>query len=364
MAAPLLPAHGEVDALPSSSASSSLSHSHSSPSSLLSSVTSMTRLQLANFVLWCGALMMNGISNLPSKPFGGKTNADISNAYKTAFTPAGYAFSIWGLIFSLGVGFIFLQALPSRREWTRKLGLAFGVNSVGNGFWLVAFANEWGGIWVSVAVIFSLILLPLVYLYLKLDVGVREASPFAGLLSLVRGGGGGGGVTTSTITTSPKRRNITWQELVFAHTFVSVYMGWVTVACVANVSIALTPKNAGATPPPLGGISPSAWSIAMQITAATLALLALLTRLDAAYAGPIAWALIAISKQQSSVDWPGNGDVVACAQTLGWTLVGLCAAAALWRVWLWKGARATQFAKEVEPLGGGGGVGEVAGQKL
>jgi hypothetical protein len=324
----------------------------------------LTPLQLTNVVAVGLVVLFNVIVNIPSKPFG-STNAEVSNAYKTAFTPAGYAFSIWGIIYSLEAGFVVLQALPSRSAWTERVTgrpalFSFLLNSLGNAFWLVTFAAEWGSMWVSVAVIFLFILAPLVALYLRLDIGVP--APYRPLSLLLPGKASSSSSSSLSAPSAPSAspRAITWAEFVFAHTFVSVYMGWVCVASIANTSIALTPRGAGASGGPgLAGLSPSAWSVAMQVVAFALGLVVLATRLDAAFVAPIAWALLAIAAQQSSPDWPGDSSVVVTARTLGWTLAVLGGLAAGWRVVLWRQGR-TAFARD-GPLAEGleeGGVGK------
>lgn len=192
--------------------------------------------------------------------------------------------------------------------------------------------------WVSVGVIFGLILAPLAYLYVKWGVGLAEHAP---ALTLNKGLPWPFVPAVDQDALKTAHRQLTWGELIWAHTFVSVYMGWVCVACIANVSIALTPKN-----DVMGswlGLSASGWSIMMQTVAALLAVYVLATRLDAAFAAPIAWALIAIAKQQEQPGWPGDDSVVSTARGLGWTLVGLASVAALYRVWLWRSG-VTSFA--------------------
>jgi benzodiazapine receptor len=314
----------------------------------------LTPLQLAHAGAFAVVVLFNVLVSLPSKPFGGQTNADVSKAYKTAFTPAGYAFSIWGVIYSLMAGFVVLQALPSRAAWAEKVAgrpafYPFLVNSFGNSLWLVVFTGEYGKMWVSVSVIFLLVLLPLIVLYLRLDPGVRDYAPISLLHRVARPG---------APPSSPPSRRVTWSELVFGQTFVSVYMGWLCVASVANTAIALTPRGAGASGGPgLAGGSPSSWSIGMQIVAASLALAGLATRLDAAFAAPIAWALLAIAAQQQSPDWPGDTSVVVTARVLGWGLVALAGIAAGWRVVLWRRGL-TSFAGK----GDAGAAGEEEGE--
>lgn len=77
-------------------------------------------------------------------PFNGQTNADVSGKYPTPLTPAGYAFSIWGVIFLSLLVYAVWQLLPAQRRHplpdavARPLVLVNGLT----GLWLVVFAYE------------------------------------------------------------------------------------------------------------------------------------------------------------------------------------------------------------------------------
>src|SRR5215203_1748495 len=81
-------------------------------------------------------IVYNSISQ--AIPIGGNTSADISNQYPTYFTPASYAFSIWGVIYLLVLGYAIYQALPAQREnpYQRKVGWLFIVTCVLNCLWI------------------------------------------------------------------------------------------------------------------------------------------------------------------------------------------------------------------------------------
>ena len=87
-------------------------------------------------------IVMNGLSNV--RVFGSTTNADISAKYTTLVTPAGYAFSNWGLIFLGLLGFAIYQALPSQRHNPRfrTAGPWYIINAIGNAFWSLIFNQE------------------------------------------------------------------------------------------------------------------------------------------------------------------------------------------------------------------------------
>jgi benzodiazapine receptor len=93
-------------------------------------------LQIANL----GALAVTIIANLLSNilMFDGKTVGEISDAYPNLFTPAGYVFSIWGLIYTLLLLFAVFQALPKQRgkPFLHEIGYYFVLSCVANVMWL------------------------------------------------------------------------------------------------------------------------------------------------------------------------------------------------------------------------------------
>ena len=66
---------------------------------------------IAAFLL---VIVVNGMAN--GVPLGGRTTGEISAAYPTLFTPAGFTFGIWGLIYTLLTCFVIYQALPAQRN--------------------------------------------------------------------------------------------------------------------------------------------------------------------------------------------------------------------------------------------------------
>ena len=56
-----------------------------------------------NFVALVVTIFFNYLSNTGA--IGGKTIGNVSDELNTLFTPAGYAFAIWGLIYLLLLGF-------------------------------------------------------------------------------------------------------------------------------------------------------------------------------------------------------------------------------------------------------------------
>lgn len=273
-------------------------------------------LQVATFAGFLIAVVLNGLS--ARNVFGGKTNGDISNMRKTAFTPAGYAFSIWGFIYALAAGFAVWQALPAQAGYVAsRIGPYMALNLVCNGLWSVVFCLRLGNLYVSAVLIFVGILLPLVRVYVRVGVGA------------------GCGMTGphSHAATGHTARRVTLAEYVWVHVMLSVYTGWTSVACIANTAIMLTRDNEARTS--FLGAPAAVWCVGMMCVAFGLGLLALALRGDAWFCGPIAWALVAINKQQSKQGWPGHGTAVpGVALGLGVALWALIAATAAWRTWL------------------------------
>lgn len=258
-----------------------------------------TLLQVAHVLLFVVVLVLNGLSSRPDIARGlfPKSNAQITDERKTAITPAGYAFSIWGLIYIALAALMIFQLLPRNASWTRsRLGPWLAINLVSNAAWLPLFQNEVAGLWVSVGVIAGGILLPLAVLHTRFW---RPASLEA----------------------------MSWGEAVCVLPAISLYMGWVSVATIANVSLALTPSGSVVTS--LGGWPADNWAVTLCVVAALLpaAVLGATRGRDWIYPLPVSWALVAIGVRQRDPAYPGGPMVVNAAFTLA-AVVGAAAAVA------------------------------------
>jgi len=217
-------------------------------------------LQAANVVGFSATLVVNILAN--ALPINGRTTAELSDAYPNLFTPAGYVFSIWGIIYALLLVFTVYQALPSRRgeAFLQRIGLYFLLGSAANVAWIFLWHYE--HVLVSVLAMFAL-LLSLILAYLRLGVGGGEASK---------------------------------GERIYVHLPFSVYLGWITVAPIANVAAALVSVGWGGL-----GIGEVAWTVLMIAVAVVVAGLMILRRGDTAYSLVIVWALGGIMLKQMGV---------------------------------------------------------------
>jgi hypothetical protein len=75
-----------------------------------------TRLiqRIVNPLALAATIVMNALASL--LPLNGRTTGEISDSFSLVFVPAGYVFSIWGLIYLAVVGFAVFQALPSQQS--------------------------------------------------------------------------------------------------------------------------------------------------------------------------------------------------------------------------------------------------------
>ena len=220
----------------------------------------LSSLQLSNILAYAGMVVVNILANLI--PLGGNTTGELSDAYPNLFVPAGYVFSIWGIIYILLLAFTVYQASPSRKEeeFLKKIGYLFFLSSTFNISWIFLWHYEY--------VILSLIpmiglLLSLIWIYLRLDIGKSNA-------------------------TRDERR---WIRLPF-----SVYLGWITVAPIANVVAALVSIEWNGL-----GLSEVTWTVIVIAVATILTVLNSITRKDIAYSLVIIWALGGIVVKQMDI---------------------------------------------------------------
>ncbi|QKZ15634.1 tryptophan-rich sensory protein [Spirosoma sp. KUDC1026] len=242
-------------------------------------------------------IVMNALSN--TGVFGGKTNADISAKYETLITPAGYAFSIWGLIFLGVLAFAIYQALPSQRTNPRfrAVGWLVVINAFCNAIWSPIFNQEWIGL-ALVVILVMLFTLMIIEQRLLAQARVPIVAPDL----------------DATLPESPAGPAQTW----LARIPFSIYFGWLTVATILNVAVYLK-----ATQFSTMGLSEATWAVAVLIVGLVVGAVIFNRYRSIAYILVFAWAYAAIAAKQG--DYPlvqgvaGVGAVVA----IGLAITGL-----------------------------------------
>ena len=219
-------------------------------------------------------IVMNYLSNAGA--FGGQTNGDVSRKYQTLVTPAGYAFSIWGIIFLGLIAFAIYQALPSQRTNPRFRAVGWWVvlNAVCNAIWSPLFNNERIGL---ALVIILIMLFSLVTIEQRL-----LAKPHVPLVDTDQ---------NATLPESATSSAQTW----LARIPFSIYFGWLTVATILNVAVFLK-----ATDFSLMGLSEPTWAVAILITGLLVGTIVFNRYRSVAYILVFAWAYVAIAVEQSN----------------------------------------------------------------
>ena len=97
----------------------------------------MLLLQILNVLALLVTLAVNGLAS--AGLINGRSQAEISDGIPVLFTPAGFAFSIWGVIYLSLLGFVVYQAHPRRRgdEALQRIGYWFVASCALNTLWLV-----------------------------------------------------------------------------------------------------------------------------------------------------------------------------------------------------------------------------------
>lgn len=223
----------------------------------MSSLKGLAFLQVANIVAFVVTVLFNVLAN--TLALNGRTTGEISDLYPTLITPAGYVFSIWGLIYTLLLLFVVFQALPQQREkpFLHEISFLFILSSVANVTWL--FLWHYDLITLSIVPMFVL-LATLIAIYLRLQIG---------------------------------KSSVSLREKLCIHLPFSVYLGWITVAPIANVASALTAINWDGM-----GLSDGTWAILVIFVALTINLAVIITRRDIAYSLVVIWALVGIVVKQ------------------------------------------------------------------
>ncbi|HNS18095.1 MAG TPA: hypothetical protein PKI34_09775 [Bacteroidales bacterium] len=207
-------------------------------------------------------LIINGLANL--LPINGKTTGELSDAYPNLFVPAGITFSIWGLIYLLLAILMFYQLYTLFRHevasglYIIKIGWWFVISCLLNVLWIFAWHYE--VIWLSMLIMLML-LGTMIIIYRRLDIG----SCCSGL-----------------------------NEKIFVFVPFSLYLGWISVATVANAAALLVSVNWGRW-----GVSEVAWLVVVLAVVTALALIVVFLKKDIFYALAIVWALAGIIIKRS-----------------------------------------------------------------
>jgi len=130
--------------------------------------------QWVNVLAVIATIVINGLAN--AIPFNGLNTGEISDRFKVFFVPAGYVFSIWGLIYLGLIAFAIYQALPSQREnpALRRIGYWFAMSCAVNIVWLFLWHYEF----FPLTLVFMItLLLSLIIIYQRINISSKRVPP-------------------------------------------------------------------------------------------------------------------------------------------------------------------------------------------
>jgi len=192
------------------------------------------------------------------------TTGEVSDAFPSLFTPPGYVFSIWAVIYTLAFVFMAYQVRTNQREelYLQQIGILYFVGSMINVFWLVLFHYSYGNEillpFTSLLIIGFLVVLLLIYT--RLGIGLSEVS--------------------------------VGQKL-GVHLHISVYLGWISLATIANIASTINEFVPG-----IALETQALWTALVIIVALVLTMLMLFLRRDFAFGLVVVWAAIGIASKQ------------------------------------------------------------------
>jgi hypothetical protein len=180
-------------------------------------------------------------------PLAGRDTGAISDSYPNLFAPAGYAFSIWGAIYTLLLVYVIYQFWRSD-ALVARINRVFIVNALLNASWM--FAWHYDFIWLSVLIMVGL------------------------LVTLIR------------IADTLRISNLTQKERWLTRLPFGVYFGWITVATIANMTVFLVSLGWNGF-----GLPESFWTVVVLLVGTLIGTLRMLRDRFAPYGLVLIWAM-------------------------------------------------------------------------
>jgi hypothetical protein len=218
-------------------------------------------------------------------PINGKTTAQISEEYPNLFVPAGITFSIWSVIYLSLLAFIIYQlwlSFSNKQPATlayvmQRMKDWFLISCIANACWL--FAWHYHLIPVSVAIM-VILLISLIIIHLNFGIGIAPA----------------------TLT-----------EKIFIHIPFSIYLGWITIATIANITALLVYTGWDGS-----RHAQVLWAIAMISLGTLLSMGMVLLRNNITYALVSVWAFYGILLRRRAADVMDENSIIhACIIAIG-----------------------------------------------
>ena len=232
-----------------------------------------------SIVAFIAVIVVNYLSN--ALPLNGQTPKDVSDNFPTLFTPDSFTFAIWGVIYFALTLFVIYQALPAQRNnpAVSTVSKLFIINCIANICWIFAWHYNF---MLTSLFIMLVILFTLIRIYNRLNIANGSDS---------------------------------FSQHVFLFLPFSLYLGWISVATLANLSVVQVAMGWESV-----GLSEINWTLLKLAVAAVVGAIVVLRRGDIFFGLVIVWAANGIMSKQA-----GTPEIYGAAGMLAAMLVVIVA---------------------------------------
>lgn len=201
-------------------------------------------------------LVVNFLANY--LPIGGRTTGEVSSSYPSLFTPAGFTFSIWGVIYLSLIVYAVYQLLVRNKYRTTfdRINRHFVINCIANTFWIICWHYEL--ITLSL-ILMAVILTSLIGIYRHILPGKLQG----------------------------------FRDHLFVKIPFSLYLGWITVATLANISVEQTVIGMDNWI-----MTKTVWVFVELALAGAVGTVMIIRYRDPIFGGVVAWAAFGITEKQ------------------------------------------------------------------
>jgi len=236
--------------------------------------------QILNIIGFIGIIVTNYLA--VTLPLAGNTTGELADMYPNLFTPAGFTFSIWSVIYLSLLVFTIVQsenlfkAQQSAPLFVQNIGIWFFLNAICNVGWLFAWHYEYVGL--SVIIMLG-ILSTLIVIYRRLWIGRYDPSD---------------------------------KVRFTVHVPFQLYLGWITVATIANISALLVDLGWNGWQ-----LSPVIWTVVMVSIGALIGVWMLISQRDIAFNLVLIWAFYGIFYKRNNADVVYDAIVICTLIAIG-----------------------------------------------
>jgi benzodiazapine receptor len=215
-------------------------------------------LQILNFLALLATLTVNALANI--LPINGMNTGELSALYPSLFTPAGFTFSVWSVIYLLLIGFVIVQRSVASKPYFAELSLWFLVSCAANSSWILAWHYQYvfASVIIMVVLLFTLVR---IFLLVQADSELTLLQKFFIQLPFI------------------------------------VYLSWICVATIANISALLVSVQWSGGP-----LSPVTWTITMTGIASLLGIFIVERYRKPTFFLVLIWALFGIYSKWNNTE--------------------------------------------------------------